>query len=84
VALGAGSLERETVLDDHFVGVESRFATTSPSGTLAKHVFHDDGKVHLMAQPVLEELDRLDAEIDRHPEFPMRLIGNLNDPTAWT
>lgn len=56
-----------------------------PTGILARKLRHGSGRVRLDAAPIVAEVDRLAAQGDGDPAFPLRMIGlrELRSHNSW-
>lgn len=56
-----------------------------PTGVLPQRITHTDGRIHLLPDPIVGEIERLVASQTSDPEFPLRLIGRreLRAINSW-
>ncbi len=62
-----------------------KLADACPTGVLSTKVHHADGLIHLDQPEMLVEADRLRAEADRDPAYPLRLfsVRELRSHNTW-
>jgi anaerobic selenocysteine-containing dehydrogenase len=56
-----------------------------PTGVLGKKLFHDDKRVRLDPDEMVQEISALEADSEGDPSFPLRLIGlrELRSHNSW-